>query len=131
MMVYKKIFGILVITLMVFACKNETQPEIRTIEVGSAPVTAKKVLDPNAVFVKSEFTIDGMMCEIGCAKTIEKKLARMDGVKSATVDFERKLAMVEYDKSMVNHNNLEETVTKVADIYEVSDMKTVEAFSDK
>lgn len=119
------------IILLVIACKNESQPEVRTIEVESAPVAVKKELDPNAIYAKSEFTIDGMMCEIGCARTIEKKLARMDGVRSAEVDFERKLAMVEYDESLVNHNSLEETVTKVADIYEVSEMKTVEAFTDK
>ena len=54
----------------------------------------------------------------------------MDGVKSAKVDFERKLAMVEYDEAMVNHNSLE-TVTKTADIYKVSEMKTVNEFSAK
>jgi len=30
-----------------------------------------------------------MTCAIGCAKTIETKLAKMDGVQKATVDFEK------------------------------------------
>ena len=34
-----------------------------------------------------------MTCAMGCAKTIEKKMAKMDGVKMAKVDFEKELAM--------------------------------------
>ena len=42
-----------------------------------------------------------MTCEMGCAKTIQKKLAGMEGVKSATVDFKNEMAMVEYDVAKV------------------------------
>ncbi len=127
----KNILALTLLSLAIISCKNETQPEVKTIETDGAVAKTEKVLNPDATFVKSEFTIDGMTCEIGCAKTIEKKIAKMDGVKSAKVDFERKLAMVEYDQAMVNHTTLEATVSKTADIYKVSDMKTVEAFSAK
>ena len=130
-MVLKKILGVLTVIVLMVSCKNEGQPEVKTIEVETASKTVKKELDPNATYAKAEFTIDGMTCAIGCARTIEKKLAHMDGVKSATVDFDRRLAMVEYDEAMVNHNSLEETVTNAADVYKVSDMKTVDSFSDK
>ena len=131
MMVLRKILGFLTLTLLMVSCKNETRPEIKTIAVETAPMAVKKELNPNALYAKAEFTIDGMTCEIGFARTIEKKLARMDGVKSAKVDFDLKLAMVEYDEAMVNHKSLEETVTKVADIYKVSDMKAVDDFSNE
>jgi Cu+-exporting ATPase len=72
-----------------------------------------------------------MTCAMGCAKTIEKKLAGMEGVQSATVDFDKKLAMVVYNEAKVTTKNLEETVTKVGDAYTVKDMKTVEDFSTK
>jgi Cu+-exporting ATPase len=72
-----------------------------------------------------------MTCAIGCAKTIEKKLAKMDGVKSAKVDFEKKLAQVEYDESIINTVSLENTVTKASDSYSVNDMKTVDFFSNE
>lgn len=124
----KNILAIVLVVTIFTSCKNDVKPEVKTIEVET---TAKKELDPNATYAKAEFTIDGMTCAIGCAKTIEKKIANMDGVKSATVNFDRKLAMVEYDEAMVNTTSLEETVSKVADIYKVSDMKTVEAFSTK
>lgn len=125
----KNILVISIITIAMVSCKNESQPEVKTIETEATIAKAEKVLNPDATFVKSEFTIDGMTCEIGCARTIEKKIANMDGVKSATVDFDRMLAMVEYDEALVNHTSLEATVTKTADIYKVSDMKTVETFS--
>ena len=61
---------------------------------------------------------------------MQKKIARMEGVKSAKVDFEKGLAMVEYDNAKVTPISLEEAVTSVADVYSVKDMKTVEAFSN-
>ena len=127
----KTIKSLLTITLVVafaISCKNEAKPEIKTIETASESITK---LDPNATYAKAEFTIDGMTCEIGCAKTIEKKMSKMEGVKSAKVDFDRKLAMVEYNEAKDTPNLLEKTVTKVADIYKVRDMKTVDAFSAK
>ena len=124
----KSLLTITLVAAFAFSCKNEAKPEIKTIETASESSTK---LDPNATYAKAEFTIDGMTCEIGCAKTIEKKMSKMEGVKSAKVDFDRKLAMVEYNETKVTPVLLEETVTKVADIYKVSDMKTVDAFSTK
>lgn len=109
-------------------CKNEKSAEIKTVDVEQQPT---KDVDPNATYAKAEFTVNGMTCEIGCAKTIEKKLSQMDGVTSAKVDFERKLAMVEYNEGKVTQESLEKTVTSVAKVYEVSDMKKVDNFSQK
>ena len=127
----KNILAIVIVAITIISCKNETQPEVKTIDTNATIAKTEKILNPDATYIKSEFTIDGMTCEIGCAKTIEKKIARMDGVKSIKVDFERKLAMVEYDQDMVSHESLETTVSKTADIYKVSNMKTVMSFSDK
>lgn len=113
---------------VVVNCKNSTNPEVKTIEVETA---SKKEKDPNATYAKAEFTVDGMTCAIGCAATIEKKIAKMEGVTYAKVDFDKRLAMVEYDEAKVTPTSLENTVTGVADIYKVSDMKTVEDFSDQ
>lgn len=127
----KSIKFILTLTLIAtfaFSCKNEKHPEVKTVEVETEVV---KKLDPNATYAKAEFTIDGMTCQIGCAATIQKKISKMDGVKSATVDFDKKLAMVEYNEAKVTPTTLEEAVVKVSDTYKVSDMKTVEDFSTK
>lgn len=116
----------LAVSLITFNCKNETKPQVKTVEVETEAV---KDLDPYATYAKAEFNIEGMTCAIGCAATIQKKISKMDGVKSASVDFDRKLAMVEYDEAIVTPTSLEETVTNVADIYKVNNMKTVDAFS--
>jgi len=126
-----KILAVVLVAAIFTSCKNEVKPEIKIVEVETNLETAKKELDPNATYAKAEFTIDGMTCAIGCAKKIESEIAKMDGVKSAIVDFDRKLAMVEYDEAMVNHTSLEATVTKTSETFKVSDMKTVEGFSSK
>jgi len=127
----KNLLLVAVIALVAFSCKNETNPEVKTVETEASTETAKAELDPNATYAKAEFTIEGMTCAVGCAKTIEKKLAKMEGVKSAKVDYDKKLAMVEYDDAKVTTTTLEETVKKVGDTYTVKEMKTVESFSAK
>ena len=130
----KNILVVAFISVAVMACKNEAQPEVKTVEteVNSEVNTSEaKQLDPNATYAKAEFGIEGMTCAMGCAKTIEKKIAKMDGVKSAKVDFEREIAMVEYDDAKVTTNSLEEAVAKAGDTYKVKDMKTVESFSSE
>ena len=119
--------GIVLLSLLVLSCKNEVQPETKTVEVEETSMV--KEMDENAVIAKAEFNIEGMQCAIGCARTIEKKLSDMEGVKSAKVDFDKKLAMVEYDEAKVNTNSLEQTVTKTSDKYSVNNMKTVESFT--
>lgn len=125
---FKSICIIAVMALVFTSCKNESQPEVKTVDVEVTTKDVSKTLDPNATYAKVEFGIDGMTCAMGCAKTIEKKMAKMDGVKSAKVDFDKRLAMVEYDEAKVSPKTLEETVTKVADIYKVKDMKKVDNF---
>jgi Cu+-exporting ATPase len=124
----KNICIALILALVISSCKNEAQPEVKTVDVEVSKKDVAQNLDPNATYAKVEFGIDGMTCAMGCAKTIEKKMAKMDGVKSAKVDFDKRLAMVEYDEAKVTPKSLEETVTKVADIYKVKDMKKVDGF---
>lgn len=121
MKIIKNILLVLVITVFALNCKNEAKPEVKTVEVEA---NASKAIDANATYAKAEFTIDGMTCAVGCAKTIESKLGKMEGVKSAKVDFDKKLAMVEYNEATVTPNSLIETVAKVGDTYKVSNMKT-------
>lgn len=123
----KHLITVIALSTTIIACKNNTTPEVKTVETSSEETV--KQLDPNATYVKAEFNIEGMTCAVGCAKTIEKKIAKMDGVKSAVVDFDKKLAMVEFDENKVTTNSLEEAVTQAGKMYKVHDMKTVEEFS--
>ncbi len=131
MKTFKHVLVLAMVTVFAFSCKNEAQPEVKTAPAAAENTEAavKKAINPDAKLAKAEFKIEGMTCAMGCAKTIEKKMAKMEGVKSATVDFERELAMVEYDEAIVTPASLENTVTSVADTYKVKDMHTVDAFS--
>lgn len=118
-----------VIGISALSCKNNSEPEVKTVEVASLNKETKAKLNPNATYAKVEFNIKGMTCAMGCAKTIEKKMAKMEGVKMAKVDFDKELAMVEFDEAKVNPNLLKEAVSKVSDIYKVEEIKTVNEFS--
>ncbi len=50
--------------------------------------------------------ISGMTCEIGCAKMIESKLAKQDGVVDAKVIFNDSLAKISYDPAKTNKASL-------------------------
>ncbi|MGV6829104.1 MAG: heavy-metal-associated domain-containing protein, partial [Flavobacteriales bacterium] len=119
--------AVALLSIVAWSCKNEVAPETKTVEVKET--VAKNKIDPNAKIAKAEFNIEGMTCAVGCAKTIEKKLSMMDGVQSAKVDFEHKLAMVAYDEAKVTPTSLEELVTGVSEKYSVNGMKTVESFT--
>ena len=127
MNIIKKILLVVAIATFTFSCKNNAEAEVKTVEHTTEAVAK---LDPNATYAKAEFTIEGMTCAMGCAATIEKKIAKMEGVKSSKVDFEKKLAMVEYDVAKVSPEALTKTVSSVADLYSVKDMKNVDTFSN-
>lgn len=129
---FKNALTLVFAVLLFTACKNEKKPEIKTVETATTSINEETIqLDPNATYAKNEFSISGMTCAVGCAKKIEGKLAKLEGVKSAKVDFDRKLAMVEYDVAKVTPESLTTTVTKISETYKVSDIKTVDAFSVK
>lgn len=114
----KYILTLAVVVLVLVSCKNETAPETQTVDLGTE--TKEKVLNPDANYVAANFEIDGMMCAMGCAKVIEKNLAQMDGVKSVQVDFETKLAKIEYDEAMVNPEIVIANVKNTGETYTVT-----------
>lgn len=122
----KKILFIALALVVFVGCKDKKKPEIVTVDT---EVKKEKPKEVAANYDKAEFKIEGMTCAIGCAKRIEKKLANMEGVKSATVDFDKKLAMVEYNQEKIDFDALTSTVTKVSKTYKVSDIKKVDGFS--
>ena len=121
----KNILRVTFILIILSSCKTDKKVEIKTIDVSSEKISQK--LDPNAVYSKAEFSIKGMTCEMGCAKTIEKKLAKMDGMKSATVDFKNELALVEFDVAKINPLSITKTVNDISNIYSVENMQIIKA----
>lgn len=109
----KTIIAIAIASIVMISCKKETEtakPEAATAE---APAVKKPIAAANVQ--TASFTIEGMTCAVGCAKTIEKKLAESEGVEKATVDFDKKLATVTFDKSVQNPTSLTQVIEGVAD----------------
>ena len=100
-------------------------------EVSQTTITTEKTEKVNSKSVAAKpqmatFTIEGMTCAVGCAKTIQDKLASMDGIQSAKVDFDQKFATVEFDASIQTPALLLKTVEETGDgkTYMVSNMKS-------
>jgi len=122
----KFLLAFLTFAAVMISCKNEAKTEAPT--VAEVEATQPESI-PETATAKAEFTIEGMSCPMGCAKKIEHELASMDGVKSAQVDFDRKLAMVEYEDGKLTTDSFIETVKKAGETYSVTEMKTVESFT--
>jgi copper chaperone CopZ len=109
------IVGISCFALMTQSCGQEVQAEVGHEQ------------SINAEFVEMNMSIEGMTCEIGCAKTIEHKLNKANGIEKANVDFKNKSAVIRYDKNstseteilaMVNNDTYTATVLATADMKE-------------
>jgi copper chaperone CopZ len=90
--------------------------------------TSAQTQKTNAVAVKPEttsFKIEGMTCAMGCAKTIEDKLSKMNGVQKAVIDFDKKEATVSFDASVMTSKKLIEAVETTGDgeTYKVLEVK--------
>ena len=90
---------------------------------------AKEVTASNSATGKMEtasFNIEGMTCAMGCARTIEKKLAGLEGVKKVSVDYEKKHATVNFDSAKISPETLVETVEAASDgkTYKVTNLKS-------
>ncbi|MBL4604189.1 MAG: heavy-metal-associated domain-containing protein [Flavobacteriaceae bacterium] len=73
-------------------------------------------------------TISGMTCQIGCAKTIQSKLSKKEGVASATVVFTDSLATVQFDANKTSPKDLIEFIDGIAggDLYKASEVAAKE-----
>ena len=107
---------------LLFSCKDTASKPI----AGSDKTNTKKEVAVAAKPETASFKIDGMTCAMGCAKTIESKLSKMNGVQKATVDFDKKQATVEFDAAVISPENLSKTVESTGDgeTYKVSGMQT-------
>lgn len=118
------IFTLALCTLFLTGCKEtNSKTESQTNASDSVTIESKKTIATKPE--TASFTIDGMSCAIGCAKTIEKKLSSTEGVQDAKVDFDKKEATVNFDAAIISPEKIQEIVEKTADgkTYKVSDVK--------
>lgn len=122
MKISKLLFVITIIISVVIGCKKGPN----------------KVEDPKANIEQAEgseklaLNISGMTCEIGCAKMIESKLAKQDGVVDAKVIFNDSLAKISYDPSKTNKASLISLVEGLAgNMYKASEVDSKKSCEGK
>ena len=86
--------------------------------VGCKSEAKKEVVKENVALA-----ISGMTCEIGCAKTIQSKLLKKEGVLQAKVIFNDSIANIEFDANTTSKKDLIAFVDGIAggDLYKASE----------
>lgn len=122
----KSIAIIALSSLLLASCKdNKADSKTGTATTETAtPKNKKEIAAAN--LQTASFTIEGMTCAIGCAKTIQEELTDLDGVQTAKVDFDKKLATVTFDKTVQTPESLTKIVQATGDgkTYKVSNLKS-------
>ncbi|KIQ18019.1 heavy metal transporter [Flavobacterium sp. MEB061] len=125
-MKFTKIITALAISgLVLVSCKKEEDKSLAVINADKTVTKEHKAIAAENVQTAS-FTIEGMTCAVGCAKTIEKELSNLEGVEKAAVDFDKKTATVTFDKTIQNPENLTKVVQETGDgkTYKTSNIKS-------
>jgi len=119
--IFTKIFfmkNLIVIIALTFICSScneiKKEKEIKKTEVNTEEVAEN--------FKSIEVEIKGMTCEIGCARTIQSKLSKMEGVTFSKVDFESKKGQFTYDANKISQNDIVKKINGIAggDLYSVT-----------
>ncbi|MCB0400560.1 MAG: heavy-metal-associated domain-containing protein [Flavobacteriales bacterium] len=98
------ILGIFTLSCLVFnSCSSDEQQDVVATEVSAENL------------VTADYAIDGMVCAMGCAKTIQDELTQMKGVAVCSVDFESGKAHVEYDKTVLSEGDIVGLIESMAD----------------
>ena len=108
----------LTLTLLIYttACKNNSTKEINT----SVAVEKENIQN-------IEVNIEGMTCEIGCAKLIESKVHKLEGVTFSKVNFEEKNGKFSFDSNKISEEEIAKNINGIAggDLYKVTGIKTI------
>ena len=108
----------LLIAVIFAACDSKEKP--------ASPVESQ-ASDLEADVRTVQLDIDGMTCEIGCAKLIQSKLYKTDGVTFAEVHFADSSGVVSYDANRLTEKDLVQAVEQAGggDLYRVSSIDPV------
>mgnify|MGYP001042031486 CR=1 FL=1 len=100
---------------------------VLSFSITSCKKEAPKVETPTEVSIAKMETvslnISGMTCEIGCAKTIQSKLSRKEGVAFAKVVFTDSIATIQFDANKTSSDDLISFIDGIAggDLYKAKE----------
>ena len=102
---------------------------ISSCSFNDAKTNTKASKNEVAKILKTEsvsLAISGMTCEIGCAKTIQSKLSKKQGVTKANVIFTDSIATIEFDPNKTSTEDLTSFINGIAggNLYTASEIKS-------
>ena len=124
MKIIRKIFFVLFVATLFISCNVRNEKKVDPIEIEVNKEEAKNLTN-------LEVEITGMTCEIGCAKLIQSKLYKTEGVSFAEVSFEKANGKITYDANKISNDELKKIIENIAggDLYKVGQMAEVVEFS--
>jgi mercuric ion binding protein len=100
----KRIFALMFVATIASSCgSNAEQTETTSTEVATEILTV------------ADYAIEGMVCAMGCAATIEKDIASLTGVVNSEVDYEVGKAHFEFDASAISEKEIIAKIESIAD----------------
>lgn len=115
----KKYILIVLTAVSIAACTNKSENTTEnsqiTEEAKTTNLAQTKVEIAPENLSQTEFKIEGMTCQMGCANTIKTKLEALTGVDKADVNFENANAIVYFDKTVLSIDDLKNTINTIAD----------------
>ena len=114
----KSVFLSLILScLFIWSCSDEPK-KLKSKNVKSGVLQMAKIQTVS-------FAVSGMTCEIGCAKTIQSKLSKKEGVTDAIVVFSDSTATVSFDSSKTSTTDISSFISGIAggDAYTASELK--------
>ncbi|MDO9037750.1 MAG: heavy metal-associated domain-containing protein [Lutibacter sp.] len=123
----KTSISILTIAFILLSC-NEAKKEVSNEKLG---IEKQEVA---ANYKTIEVEIEGMTCEIGCAKTIESKLSKTKGVTYSKVNFEAKIGQFTFDENKISQEDIANKIAgigggalyKATKITEIEEIKVID-----
>jgi len=112
---------VLVTAVFFGSCKDSKKTNTENSEVQQEVVTAENIEHLHV-------DIKGMTCEIGCARLIQSKLYKAEGVKFAKVSFADSSGVISFDQNRITSSDIKEIIQNTAggEIYTVVDMKPID-----
>lgn len=109
-----KFFSVAILILFFVSCES-----VKNKEEELKNRAEEKILTENLQQVNVE--ISGMTCEIGCARLIQSKLYKADGITYAKISFEDSSGIVQFDKNRISEKDIKNVIEKTAggDLYSV------------
>ena len=117
----KAIFLLLAISALLIICCSINDEKEKTKDLKSDVVQMAKIETVS-------LAISGMTCEIGCAKAIQSKLSKKEGVADVIVVFTDSIASITFDSNKTSTEDLSSFITGIAggNLYTASEIRLKE-----